>query len=267
MWVIILRYLRDKWKTIVTYCVAGFGFMWIYVAMFPSIQAQSESYAKLTESFPKAFMKAFGIESLNLDHIENFLSIEHFSMVWPIMAILLVTSLAASAIAKDIENGTMELSLARPIKRLSIFFGRYITGLIAIVVFVITSIFAIVPLAALHNVSYMFSHFVTTAILAALFCWAMFSLGMMFSAFFSDKGKVSMSMGGLLILMYVINIISGLKESLQNLEYLSFFHYFTAENTLVHNTLKPEAVWVFIGIAVACTAVGAWRFSKRDIAV
>ena len=76
-----------------------------------------------------------------------------------------------------------------------------------------------------------------------------------------------MTVGGLLIIMYVLNIISGLKENLKNLEYLSFFHYFATGDALIKNIVNSESILVFILTALICTIIGAWRFSKRDIAV
>lgn len=264
---IFLRYLKDKWLSLLVYTVASVAMMWMYVGMFPSIAKQSESYAQLAEAFPEAMMKAFGIENFIMDKIENFLAIEHFSMIWPLMLILLSFTFASNAIAREIEKGTIEHLLCRPVSRLKIFFGKYAAGMTAMLVFVILSIFAIVPLGSLHGVNYQFPHFATTAFLGFLFGWAIFSLAMMCSSFFSDKGKVAMTVGGLLIIMYVLNIISGLKENLKNLEYLSFFHYFATGDALIKNIVNSESILVFIITALICTIIGAWRFSKRDIAV
>ncbi|MFA6587955.1 MAG: ABC transporter permease subunit [Patescibacteria group bacterium] len=263
---ITLRFLKDKWKSILVYVIAGIGFMWMYVGMFPSIQKQAGNYADIAKAFPEAMLKAFGIQNFSISHLENFLSIEHFSLIWPLMLILLVTAFAANAIAAEVEKGTIELTLARPVSRLSVFWGKYLAGIIALLVFVALSIFSIAPLAGIHQVSYTFSHFVTMAVLGALFGWAIFSCGMMFSAFVSDKSKVGMYIGAVLIVMYVLNIISGLKESFQNLQYFSLFHYFTSEAALVNNNLPTNSVLVFVGVAIVCTLLAAWRFAKRDIA-
>lgn len=55
---------------------------------------------------------------------------------------------------------------------------------------------------------------------------------------FSDKGKATMASGGVLIVMYFLNIISSLKDSLVNLKYASFFNYFNASSLMAKNTLS-----------------------------
>jgi ABC-type transport system involved in multi-copper enzyme maturation permease subunit len=89
----------------------------------------------------------------------------------------------------------------------------------------------------------------------------------MFSAFFSERSKPYMFSGGILVLMYVANIVANLKDQLKNFKYLSFFHYYDQNQALIHNTIETNSIIVFAGVAVFCTVIGAIYFSKRDIAV
>ncbi len=267
MWTLFFRYLRDRRIFIIVFCVAAIATMWMYIALFPSMQQQSATLNEAFKSYPESLMKAFGIESLTFNRIENFIAMEYFSIIWPLMAIFLGISLASGAVAREVEKGTIELVLARPVSRLKLFGSRYLAGLSALVLFTLLSTFCVIPIAAIHHVDYALRNFVTVAILGLLFAWATFSLSMMLSAFFSDKGKVSMSVGGLLVLMYVLNIVAALKANLKDLQYASFFHYFASSNALIKNMLTVESVWVFIAVAVVCTAIGSWRFKQRDVAV
>ena len=90
---------------------------------------------------------------------------------------------------------------------------------------------------------------------------------MLCSAYFSEKSKVYGVAGGIFVVMYVLNIISALKDNLADFKYFSFFHYFDAASTLTKGILRAESIWVFTGIAVASTLVAVWRFKKRDVAV
>lgn len=266
MWTLFSRYLRDRRIFITVFCIAAIATMWMYIALFPSMQQQAATLNEAFKSYPEALMKAFGIESFTFNRIENFIAMEYFSIIWPLMAIFLGVSLASGALAREVEKGTIELVLARPVSRLKLFGSRYLAGLSALVLFTIVSTFSIIPLAALHNVDYALGNFATVGILGLLFAWVTFSLSMMLSAFFSDKGKVSMSIGGLLVLMYVLNIVAALKVSLKDLQYASFFHYFASSDALIKNTLAVESVWVFIVVAIVCTVAGGWWFMKRDVA-
>ncbi|MFH1236464.1 MAG: ABC transporter permease subunit [Parcubacteria group bacterium] len=267
MLTLFFRYLRDRRIFITIFCLAAIGTMWMYIALFPSMQQQAATLNEAFKSYPEALMKAFGIESLSFDHIENFIAMEYYSIIWPLMAIFLGVSLASGALAKEVEKGTIELVLSRPISRMKVFASRYLAGIAALILFTILSTFCIIPLAAIHNVDYELANFVTIFILSLLFAWATFSVSMMLSAFFSDKAKVSMSIGGLLVLMYILTVVAALKDNLKDLQYGSFFHYYASSDALVKNILVAESVWVFTVVALVCTGVGAWKFLRRDVAV
>ncbi len=259
--------IKDRKVSLIIYSLAATLFVWMYVAMFPAIQEQSAVWIAALESFPEALFEAFGIEDFNMSTIERFLAIEHFSLVWPIMAILLLVSIAGRGLAGQIEQGTAELLLSRPVSRLRIFGAKYLVGVFALVVFAFVSVFSVVPLAALHGVDYIFGNHVSVAVIAVLFGWAVFSMAILFSALFAERSRVYMATGGVLLVMYVLNIAAAMKEDWDSLKFASFFHYYDYNDALIRNTLDATDVLVFAAVALGCTLVGAWWFSRRDVAV
>lgn len=267
MFTILWRTIKDRKISLIVYCLAAVLLMWMYVAMFPSIQKQSEALSGFMNSMPEAVFKAFGIEEVDISTIESFLAMEHFSMVWPIMAIIMLLAIGGTGISGEVENGTAEILLSRPVSRLHIFFGRYLAGVFSLLVFTIISIFIIIPLAALHNIDYTPGNFVSVAIISFLFGWAVFSVSILFSAIFSEKSRVYMITGGILLAMYVLNIAAALMENLNDLKYISFFHHYSYNDAIIRNTINSTNVLVFVVVAIVCTAAAAMWFKKRDIAV
>jgi ABC-2 type transport system permease protein len=104
-------------------------------------------------------------------------------------------------------------------------------------------------------------------ILGLFFSLAIYSLALMFSAIYSEKSKVYFWTGGILITMYVANIVSGLVDSMKNLQYLSFFHYFAGDKALVHGELSTLSLAVFGITAIVGLIIGLAVFNKRDISV
>lgn len=267
MFAIFLRTIQDKKFSIITYSIAGMLMLWMYVGMFPSMQAESAKFNELFKSYPEGVMKALNIEELSFDTIEKFLSIEQFSIVWPLMVMFLCIAFAGGALANEIETGTAEIVLSKPLSRTEIFFGRYFAGLFALAIFTIASIFTIIPLAKLHHVSYILQNHITMALLGFLFAWVILSMSMMFSSIFSERSKVYMCSGAILIVMYVLKIIANLKENYENLQYASFFHYFDYSSAIVHNIISSNTFIVFMSVIVICTSIGIIWFNKRDITI
>ena len=267
MLVIIWRTIKDRKISIIVYSGTAALLLWMYVALFPSFKEQAEALIQTFESFPKAFFQAFGIEDLDMSTIEKFLAMEHFSIVWPIMSIFLLVSLAGRSLAGQVEQGTVEILLTRPVSRLKIFTAKYLVGMFSLFVFTIFSVFFIVPFGAMHGVDYVFKNFASVALISLLFGWSVFSMAMFFSAVFSERSRAYMATGGILLVMYILNIAAAIKENLVNLKYLSFFHYYDYNDALIRSKLDTAGMLVFIGTAVIFSAAGALWFHKRDIAV
>lgn len=264
---IFWRVIKDKKISIISYCLASMLFLWMYVAIYPSIAAFYEKMRGYLESFPQGVMKAFGIEVQAMGTFEGFLSAEQFGFVWPFMLIALLITLAGTGIAGEIEKGTMELLLSQPVSRLKIFFSKYLTALFVLLIFILASVVLVFPLARIYDISYHSEKFFKLGILGFIFGLAIFGLATLFSVIFSESGKAIFLPAGILIVMYVINIVSRLKESLDNLKYFSFFYYFNPTNALVHNKIDNLAWPVFLGSFVLTTILAALWFKKRDIAI
>ncbi len=266
MWQIFLRTLKDRRTLLVIYCVASITLLWMYIAFFPGFKEQSSSIEQLMKSYPESMMKAFNVDIKSFTTVEGFISTEQFSFVWPLLLMFMMIGYAGFSLAGEIEKGTIEILLSQPVSRLKIFLGRYLAGFVMLILFTIFSIFAAIPICQAYNIDFSAHNFMTLALLGFMFGLSIYSIGMFFSSIFSDKGKVFFLSGGLLVVMYVLNILSAIKESLMDLKYASFFYYFNPQKALVYNQIDNWSYFVFIGVAVILTVLGAIWFSRRDIA-
>jgi ABC-2 type transport system permease protein len=239
----------------------------MFVGMYPTVLEQADKLEGLVEAYPEAFLKALGIESFTFDTIEKFLGVEYYSIFWPIAMIVLVIGLAGSAIAREIENGTIEHTLAKPIGRQKIFISKYIGGFLVIAIFTFISVYSIIPNAAMFGIEYNAAAQFATFELAMLAALAVYSLAMMFSAIFSEKGMVSLVMGVGMIFMYIVNIASKLIHQIEWLQYTSFFYYFDYDTALTEGVVNTASVFVFIEVAIVAFIIGILWFEKRDISV
>lgn len=258
---------RDKKISTTIFSLSSALLVWMYVAMYPTIADQAEDFEKAFANYPEGFFKAFGIESLSFDTIEKFLALENYSILWPILVMFMVIAFAGFNLARETETGTAEILLSRPVSRLKIFFARYLAGLMAFVIFNACSVYAIIPLATLHNIDYVIEHHTSIFILNLVFGWAVYSIAMMLSALFSEKGKTYGIAAGVMIIMYVMNLAASLLEKVEGLKYYSFFYYYDFNAALIDNEITWESLGIFISVALACTVFGAYWYNRRDIAV
>ncbi len=264
---IFWRQIKDRKYSIIIFSAAGVALLWLYILMFPSMQDLGESILTLMEGYPDAFMEMFPISQASFSNIENFLAIEQYSLMVPILITFMLVAIAGVGLAGEVERGTAEILLSRPVSRIGIFFSRYLTGLFGLVVFIIASTLMIVPLGELHGVDYNLANFVSISALCLVFGWAIFSMALMLSAIFTERSRVYMIMGGMMVGMYVLQIISSISDKWENVKYFSFFYYYDYNQALLENTLDTTNIILFVAVAVLCTAVGAYWFNRRDMAI
>lgn len=249
------------------FTLGSVAFLLLYVLIYPSFQNEAAKFNELLKSYPKAVLKAFNMEQLNISNAAGYISAEHFSFVWPLLAIFLAIGTAGNSIAGEIEKATLALTLSSPVKRARLYLAKMASGLIMIGGFAVISVLALIPLTMINDVIIDRSHVLKIAILGLFFSLAIYSLALMFSAIYSEKSKVYFWTGGILISMYVANIVSGLVSSMKNLQYVSVFHYFAGDKALVNGELSIQALAVFAGIIIISLTTGFLVFKKRDISV
>ncbi len=264
---IIYREIRDRRYTLIAYCGIVVLLLVLYIALFPSIQDSLNQFQKIYETYPEGLYKAMGIENLSINSLENYLSIEMYNLMWQILALLLTSSLAGYAIAGQIEKGTIGFYLSLPIGRTKLFFSKYLAGLSSIMLFVVVSVGGSIPIAALFNMSMSKVGVAKLGILSLLFAWAIYSVALLWSAIFSERSRVYMVMGALLIGMYAMNVISSLKSSLAWLDNYSIFYYYNSQKILSGGNIRLSSAIVYSSIIVLTTILSLYIFKKRDISV
>jgi len=263
---LIKRTILDRKNSIIMFIGAGVALLWLYVAMFPFFQEIGTEFVKFWESI-EGLGEVFTITDEIFQSIENFLAMEQYAIMIPLLLVFLLIGIAGYGLSGDVENGTAEIILARPISRLGIFFGRYFAGMIVLLLFVAFTSLMIVPFGELHNLEYSLDKFISISILVFLFGWAIFSIAMLVSALYSERSKVSMYIGGGIIAMYVMNIVATTQDKFDFIQYLSFFYYYDHEAAILENSLATSSIVVFIVVAIIATVIGAWWYNKRDVAI
>jgi ABC-2 type transport system permease protein len=259
--------LRDKWRAGVVFAVATLALLEMYVALFPSIAAQADQLDALMQSLPEQLYAALNVSAsaLSFSNLSSYLATEYMSLIWPILTIAFALSLANQFIVTEIDKGTVDLIATLPVGRVQMFIERYLAGFLMLMVFTLITILSIVPLASIQDIDVSADPYLTTCWGALFFTWAVYALALLVSAICSEKSRATMVTCGILLLMYVLSVIAGLNTDFENLQYLSFFHYFSGATVLAENSLSSDSLVVLTLCALCCSFVAGWWFSRRDL--
>ena len=263
---IFKRTIKDRIFVISIYIIVASLLLIMYTAMFPSFSTQQDQWNQVVKTIPENMMKAFNLQDYSLSSYHSFIASEEYSITWPILLVILAISFAGGALSGEVEKGTIEILLSQPISRIKLYLSRFLSGVFSVTAFVAITVFLAIPLAEIFNIQYSASHFAYLALVAWLFGLAVFSIATLLSAIFSDRGKVYFISAGILVLMYVANIVAVLKESFSDLKYSSFFYYYNPANALIRGQIDHWSYLVFGVTIVVCFVLGLFIFNRRDIA-
>lgn len=264
---LLWRSQKDKRLFLIVIEAVGIGFVFMYSALFPSMKAQGAMFDELLKNYPQGVFKAMGIESFDISHLAPFLCMEYFSILWPILAIMVAITFGGYSIAGEIEAGTLPMLLSLPMSRAKVFWGKFLTSVTAMIGFALVTTWIIWPMSHMFGDGIAVANIFKVSLASILFGVVVVSIASLFSVFFSEKGKAYFLTGGIVIIMYVINAVSQLKERFDHLKYASLFHYYNPTQALVHNNIDTLFYWVALGTVAICSVAGYIWFSRRNISV
>lgn len=228
------------------------------VAIFPSVE---DSISKAVEGYPQGLKEAFGIGQLS--NVEQYLQAEMLSLIVPLAMGYLAVRAIASGLTGAAESGRLDVLLSAPVSRSRLVTAGFLAtaaelAAVLLVTGLLTGLGSVLSGAGL-DAGAAAEGFANVWPLALLFA----GFGAIATGFSLRTSVVTGSVAGLLVAMYVIDLVGRLDPDLDGLRYLSVFKYY---GNAIEDGIEPLA---FAGVtAAACllAALGAWLFERRDLA-
>ena len=173
--------------------------------------------------------------------------------------------IAAGAVATEVERGTIDLVLTRPVRRTSFLAGKAVAALVA-VTFVEAMGFASALVARLTIAKV---DEVAVADLARVFLgsWLLFvgvaMIALLISAHSSLRGRAIGMAAGVVVASFFVNFAALLIDELYGLRFASPFHYFRAAEVMAGDALLD--LWALVGLAIVAVTAAMIGFAGRDV--
>lgn len=250
-------HLRDRRRSILAWGLPLGLWSAFIVAIFPSIE---DALSKATEGYPPALKEAFGISELA--NVEQYLQAEMLSLIVPLALGYLAVRAVASGLSGAAESGRLDVLLSAPVSRRSLVAASFAATAVELaLVLAVTVVFTGLG-SALSGAGLSFGSavagFANVWPLALVFA----GLGVVATGWSLRTSVVTGSVAGVLVSMYVIDLIGRLDSDLSGLRYVSVFKYY---GNAIEDGIEPLA---FCGVAVAAiafAALGSWLFDRRDL--
>ena len=254
---VLVRGLRDRRRAPLTWGIS-LGLLCAFeVALWPSIEG---SLGKAIKSYPQGLKDAFGIQQL--DSVEAYLDAEMFSFMLPLAITFLAVRCVVAVLNAPEEEHHLDVLLATPLPRRVLAFGAAGVSAVvsAAVLLVIGALTWIAGGIAGAGVGFgaLAGALVAVWSLAMLFAGvAALAAGVLHRAAVVTSGAM-----GAAVAMYVVDLVGKLASGAEPLRYASAFRYYDSP-------LRDGGHWLayagLLAVGVACAAVGAALFERRDV--
>lgn len=235
----------------------------LLVPMYDSFAAQGEAFEEMMDLFPSEVMAFFG-ELGAMSTPEGWLSIEFFSYMPLILGIFAIQA-GTGLLAKDEEDGILDLLIAHPVSRLSLFIGRYLAFLFAMAAVLFIAWLGIMVPMSWSTMSLEWIE-VARPFLALYMEMVLFgSLGLALSMFLPSRRWASMVSGLLLVASFFITGLSQINDDLESVAWLSPLKYYQPQESFAG--LNGEWIFGLVTAALVFFLLAGWRFLGRDLRV
>jgi beta-exotoxin I transport system permease protein len=227
------------------------------VAIYPSLE---DTLGKAIASYPEALKQAFGIAELTT--VEQYLNAEMLSLIVPLAVGYLAVRSVASGLSGAAESGRLDVLLSAPVSRRRLVASGFaataveLAGVLAVSL-LICLLGGLLAGAGLSS-GLALAGYANVWPLALLFA----AFGVLAAAWSLRTSVVTGAVAGVLVAMYVVDLIGRLDASLDWLRYGSVFRYY---GKAIEDGIDPVAFAGIVAVAVLVAAVGALLFDRRDI--
>jgi ABC-2 type transport system permease protein len=227
------------------------------VSIYPSIES---ALTKAVRNYPTALKEAFGVGELT--SVEQYLHAEMLSLIVPLAVGYLAVRSVASGLSGAAESGRLDVLLSAPVSRSRLVAAGFAATAIelATVLAVAVALTMIGSLLSSAGLSFVLAlaGFAGVWPLALLFA----GLGIVVAGWSLRTSVVTGSVAGVLVGMYVVDLIGRLDPSLDAIRYASVFRYY---GTAVENGIDTLSFLGVAAAAVALAGIGSLLFERRDL--
>lgn len=227
------------------------------VAIYPSVE---DALAKAVASYPEALKQAFGIAELT--SVEQYLNAEMLSLIVPLAVGYLAVRSVASGLSGAAESGRLDVLLSAPVSRRGLVAAGFSATAVELAAVLAASVLIAMLGSLLAGAGLSFGSalagYASVWPLALLFA----ALGIVVTGWSLHTPVVTGSVAGVLVAMYVADLVGRLDTSLDWIRYGSVFRYY---GRAIEDGIDPVAFVGVTAVAVAVAALGALLFDRRDL--
>ena len=260
---VFTKTVRDlRWPTF--WVALGMGAMTGYFALlFPTYSKIIDLNSILDKMGPAA--KLMGASLGDASTLIGFLHIELFSMILPALMVAFAAGMASGFTAGEESRGTIDVLLSYPVSRRRLVLQKTLAVVLGCAVAAaVVWVFAVLGAAASGS-SLPWDKLAAALVMLVLLGLAFGGIALAISAATGNRGVAIGVAVALMVVMYLVDALSAIVDSLGVVRPLSLFRYYMGDDPLRNGINFGDAA-ILTAVAVALLVVSVFAFERRDLA-
>jgi ABC-2 type transport system permease protein len=258
------------WRTAAIWWPVGWAIYagavgWLIVAIGQQVDLQS-----LLAQYPQTILQAFGIESASGVLDRRLLSIYYLAAevfgAAPIVAAIFAMFVAPGLIGREVERGTMDTLLARPITRRTFVWTRFaFFALVCVALGAATFVASAAVIGFAGGYAPPWGALAITSLLFALDALAFGSIGLAVAAWRLSSGAGTVAVALALAVMFGVNVGRTATSALDIPSKLDLYTWWHPVDMLVRERYEAGGFLLALGIIAVFAVLAAEIFHRRDL--
>ncbi len=259
------REMKVNLKGFIVWSVIIISLYLVIYLVYPSVtgDTSAQKMDDLMKIFPEDMLKAFNMDLASIDTAYGWLKSEGFVFIYLIIGVY-SGMLGASILLKEESEKTIEYLNSLPMTRTEMVLGKVWTAIIYITSMILC--LGIFNFAAMSlSGDFDKKQLVLLSITPLFPALVIFAICMFISTFFHKTRSMLGISIGLAFAAYVLNVISGMSDSVEFLKYISPFTLADSRsviNDVKINPLMPVLTLLIMAVFVVLTIV---RYRKKEL--
>ena len=258
---IYLKTLRDLREQILAWCLGLALLAAANVLLYPSFK-DMQGMVTLLENMPPVFKAMMG-DVQAVTRLEGFLRPKLLDPL-PLLLAIFVVSQGAGALAGEVEHKSVDLLLARPIRRWRVVLEKYLAIATATAILCGVLAASLVLCTFCVDVEIDAVKLVPASLNALPLTWLFAALGLLGSSLARRPRHASLAAGGIVVASYVFETLQLMSPALAGWRALSLFAHHKAGYPLSGDP-AVGSILLLLGIAALLVAAAAAAWERRDL--
>jgi ABC-2 type transport system permease protein len=253
---IFAKTLRDEAVKSLVFSAVTTGALTLAVLYYPTFAENRGLIARLVPVFVKGM-----VADVLKDEYLGYFVFQHY-----VKGLLFISAAAAvfigmGAVSKEVETGTIQVLLSKPVSRTRVLLGKFAALAIATAAPVVLSSLAGIALSRAIGETVPIEPTLLACLHATFFAWSLLAVTVLSSVVFDEQIKA----GGWAGVACLSQIVLFLSDNTRRYSFFDYASYGSYRRIFVDGSYPWRDSIVLLATAIAALAVAVWAFRRKDL--